>query len=84
MIKYQDRLLYGTDGSLNDQITNPKAKQNSLLSVWKDQWVYLATDSPVIVKDLGGLKVSGLHLPCEVIDKIYSKNAVRLLKLKIN
>ena len=84
MIKYQDRLLYGTDGSLNDQITNPKAKQNSLLSVWKDQWVYLATDSPVIVKDLGGLKVNGLHLPCEVVDKIYSKNALRLLKLKSN
>ena len=84
MIKYQDRLLYGTDGSLNEQITNPQAKKNSLRNTWLEQFIYLATDESVIVKDLGGLKVQGLQLPCEVIDKIYSKNAIRLLKLNGN
>ena len=84
MIKYQDRLLYGTDGSLNEQITNPQAKKNSLRNIWLEQFIYLATDESVIVKDLGGIKVQGLQLPCEVIDKIYSKNAIRLLKLERN
>ncbi len=82
MVNYQDRLLYGTDGSLNDQITNPQAKKNSLRNGWVEQFIYLATDQFVIVKDLGGLKVQGLQLPREVVDKIYSKNAVRLLGMK--
>ena len=82
MVKYQDRLLYGTDGSLNDNISNVKAKKNSLHNGWSEQFIYLATDQFVIVKDLGGLKVQGLHLPREVVDKIYSKNAVRLLGMK--
>ena len=82
MIKYQDRLLYGTDGSLNEQIANPQTKQNSLRNVWLEQFIYLATDESVIVKDLGGIKVMGLRLPIEVIDKIYSKNAIRLLRIK--
>ncbi len=84
IIKYQDRLLYGTDGSLNEQIAYPQAKKNNLRNIWLEQFIYLATDELVIVKDLGGLKVQGLRLPCEVIDKIYSKNTVRLLKLKGN
>ena len=82
MIKYQDRLLYGTDGSLNEQIANPQAKKNSLRNVWLEQFIYLATDEPVLVKDLGGLKVKGLQLPREVVYKIYSKNAIRLLNLR--
>jgi predicted TIM-barrel fold metal-dependent hydrolase len=82
MVKYQDRLLYGTDGSLNDNISNVKAKKNSLHSGWLEQFIYLATDQFVIVKDLGGLKVQSLQLPREVVDKIYSENAVRLLGMK--
>ena len=68
MIKYQDRILYGTDFSVYD-----KAGQSSddimknLYKGWLDQWIFLATDSTISVK--------GLKLPKEVIDKIYYKNA---------
>ena len=82
MIRYQDRLLYGTDGSIGENITDGAAKRKSLRHEWFQQWLYLATDSMVVVKDLGDLKVRGLQLPREAIDKIYCKNAERLLKLK--
>lgn len=78
MIKYQDRLLYGTDGSVSKGDTNLNRMKTRIRTGWLDHWMYLATDSPVVVKDLAGRKVKGLHLPIEVIDKIYSKNAQEL------
>jgi predicted TIM-barrel fold metal-dependent hydrolase len=76
MIKYQDRLLYGTDITLNPQDSNFSAKSQMLLERWKSNWIYLATDSTFRVKDLPSM-VKGLQLPKEVIDKIYNKNADR-------
>lgn len=75
MIKYQDRLMYGTDGSVSQKDTSLNRMKARMRSGWLDHWMYLATDSPVVVKDLAGQKVKGLHLPKEVIDKLYSKNA---------
>ena len=82
LIKYQDRILYGTDGSLKEKISDPIAKEKGLKVIWLEQWIYLATDLSVKVKDLDGLEVKGLQLPRVVIDKIYSQNARRLLNLK--
>ena len=78
MIKYQDRLLYGTDGSVSKGDTSLTRMKTRMRTNWLEHWMYLATDSPVVVKDLGGRKAKGLHLPKEVIDKIYSKNAEEL------
>jgi predicted TIM-barrel fold metal-dependent hydrolase len=68
MIKYQDRILYGTDNSIYDR---PGADVNdqmeNLKKGWISQWVYLVSDSTT--------DVQGLKLPKEVIDKIYFKNA---------
>lgn len=68
MIKYQDRILYGTDFVVHD---DPDLKcedvKEKLEKGWRDQWIYFATDSVHQVK--------GLKLPREVIDKIYFKNA---------
>jgi hypothetical protein len=81
MIKYQDRLLYGTDfGVGKDQMNVEKTIEN-LRNNWLDQWKYLATDSEVKVEDLGGKSVKGLQLTAEIIDKIYYKNAVRIFSL---
>jgi predicted TIM-barrel fold metal-dependent hydrolase len=69
-IKYQDRILYGTDYEVHDA---PGLNSNDIMANfrkgWLDQWIYLATDSTAGVK--------GLKLPKEVIDKIYFKNAER-------
>jgi predicted TIM-barrel fold metal-dependent hydrolase len=81
MIKYQDRLLYGTDFDVNEKGNNIESVKENLRKNWKEQWIYLATDSTIIIEGLGKQQVKGLQLPREVVDKIYSKNAERLLKM---
>lgn len=68
MIRYQDRIMYGTDNEVHDPPEkNGTAVEANLLSHWMSHWLYLATDSVVGVK--------GLQLPKSVIDKIYCENA---------
>jgi predicted TIM-barrel fold metal-dependent hydrolase len=68
MIKYQDRILYGTDFEVHDAPgINPDSVIAHLHKGWLDQWIFMATDSTIGVK--------GLKLPKDVIDKIYFKNA---------
>jgi 3-phytase len=76
MIKYQDRILYGTDITINYNESKPDERLRLLLERWKSNWIYLATDSTIAIKNLPA-EVKGLHLPGEVIDKIYNKNADR-------
>lgn len=69
MIKYQDRIIYGTDDEVHDTDNADSSKiLDNLVKGWLSQWIYLATDSVLGVK--------GLKLPKEVIDKIYYKNAI--------
>ena len=73
MIRYQDRILYGTDDEVYDHPGNDESTvEANLLRGWMSHWLYLATDSVVGVK--------GLRLPREVIDKIYCENAERYFK----
>jgi predicted TIM-barrel fold metal-dependent hydrolase len=81
IIKYKDRIMYGTDITINEQDTNYVTVRDGLRRVWIDHWAYLATDSTITVKDLGGQNLKGLQLPREVIDLIYCKNAVNFFKL---
>ncbi len=80
MIKYQNRLLYGTDLSVNEASTNYRETTSEMRRTWTDQWIFLATDSTILISDLGEKKVQGLKLPREVIDKIYFKNAERFFR----
>lgn len=82
LIRYQDRLLYGTDFAVQKNNSDSPELEQDLRKNWYEQWLYLATDSVVVVKDLAGKKVKGLQLPREVIDKIYFKNAVRIFGLQ--
>jgi len=69
MIRYQDRIIYGTDYEVHDRPeVDPVTTCNSLKRGWINQWIYLATDSTVN-------NIKGLKLPSEVIDKIYFKNS---------
>lgn len=77
LINYQDRILYATDITMSEKDTAYSKVSAGIKARWKDHWTYLATDSFVIVRDLGNQKVKGMHLPKTVIDKIYYQNAER-------
>lgn len=76
-IKYQDRLLYGTDRSIGTT-KNPEDLMKNVLDTWVSQWKFLATDEIINNQDTDG-ELKGLRLPASVIDKIYYKNAERWL-----
>lgn len=88
-VKYQDRILYGTD--LTDSRPDPAARaQNPPATsdfakeadrVWRADWRYLATALPQRVDAIDADAV-GLNLPRTVIDKIYWGNAQRFFHLK--
>src|SRR5690606_13291075 len=73
MIKYQDRILFGTD-------TAPDAEAYRLYYRFletKDEYI-----DPTKAHHLQGRwMIYGLHLPDQVLEKIYYKNAVKLLNL---
>ena len=87
-VKYQDRILYGTD--LTDSPLDPAARaQNPPATsnfsqeadrVWRADWRYLATPLGQRVEAIKA-DAKGLNLPRGVIDKIYWKNARRFFKL---
>lgn len=72
LIKYQDRVLYGTDLDLL-----ASADTHSSLKDWQStytrDWRFLATDE---VFEEGGKQVHGLKLPRTVLEKIYHDNAL--------
>ncbi|MEO6799624.1 MAG: amidohydrolase family protein [Rhodanobacter sp.] len=72
-IRYQDRLLYGTDLTF-DPDTDPATFRREARSVWIADWQYLATGETRRV-DMIDADVPGLALPRAVIDKIYYANA---------
>ena len=80
VIKYQDRLLYGTDlrASASDivesGITEPSEIKKHAHDVWVRHWKFFTTDEMMSVPKVKG-EFKGLKLPKEVIDKIYRKNA---------
>lgn len=76
MIKYQDRILFGSD-------TPPDAK------AYRVYYRFLETDDEYIDPAeghhlQGRWMIYGLYLPDEVLEKIYYKNALRLLNLSLN
>nr|WP_314435240.1 amidohydrolase family protein [uncultured Brevundimonas sp.] len=72
-IKYQDRIMYGTDLTLNPG-EDPAAFRKAAHDYWLSDWKYLATNDSQRVEDIDA-DVPGLSLPKSVIDKIYYGNA---------
>jgi predicted TIM-barrel fold metal-dependent hydrolase len=79
-IRYQDRLLYGTDLTQGPD-SDPVAFKAEAHAYWVSDWRYLATGESQRI-DMLEADVPGLALPREVIDKIYYRNAVREFGLK--
>jgi hypothetical protein len=81
IIKYQDRLLYGTDVSyLGSKDT--EAFKKEMHETWMADWKYFATGDELKTRQFEGT-FKGLLLPRDVVDKIYSRNAIKWYKLKI-
>jgi predicted TIM-barrel fold metal-dependent hydrolase len=81
MIKYQDRILYGTDNGYSGS-KNPDGFKKRMHDIWADDWKYFTSDEQMTSDKFRGA-FTGLKLPKEVIDKIYSRNAIKWYKLKI-
>jgi predicted TIM-barrel fold metal-dependent hydrolase len=71
-IKYQDRLLYGTD--IIDRGQEKESFQKRMHETWLKDWEYLVTDNTMTSSLIDG-EFKGLKLPKEVVDKIYKLNA---------
>jgi len=80
-IKYQDRLLYGTD--LADSGTsNGEGLAKRIHETWLDDWKYFTSKDEMTSDKFRG-KFEGLQLPKEVVRKIFSENAIKWYKLPV-
>lgn len=71
-VKYQDRILYGTD--IIDRGQEKESFQNRMHETWLKDWEYLVTENTMTSSLIDG-EFNGLKLPKEVVDKIYKINA---------
>jgi predicted TIM-barrel fold metal-dependent hydrolase len=72
LIKYQDRILYGTDLSLNER-QNTETVEKTWEKHYEADWAFFSTGGAV---DYRGRTVQGLELPTQVLRKLYHDNAV--------
>ncbi|MDH5366514.1 MAG: amidohydrolase family protein [Cyclobacteriaceae bacterium] len=76
MIKYQDRIVYGTDFS-EDKDSDEILLRARMNKRWMEDWKYLNTDETMEVSQLN-TPFQGLRLPKSVVDKIYYGNANKI------
>jgi hypothetical protein len=79
ILKYQDRLTYGSDSGISDTTHLHQQKKN-LHETWLAHWKYFVTNEVMKDTDVNG-EFKGLKLPKEVIDKIYGLNAIKWFKI---
>lgn len=93
-IKYQDRILFGTDtgigrsekalmfGSTGTAPPTDADAERFYTSTWR-YFETADTDIPSPTPIQGRWELSGINLPREVLEKIYAKNAQRLLGIEL-
>jgi predicted TIM-barrel fold metal-dependent hydrolase len=81
-IKYQDRILFGTDGGFALGIDGWSAER-----FYRTYFEFLETSNEYFEYPLWGInkqgrwRIYGIDLPDEVLEKIYHKNAAKILGL---
>jgi hypothetical protein len=75
LIRYQDRILYGTDDAYGP--SDDRQAAADIEADWRRDWRFLVTDEELRSPDLDR-PFRGMHLPRRIVDKIYRKNAVAL------
>jgi predicted TIM-barrel fold metal-dependent hydrolase len=73
LIKYQDRVLYGTDLDLPVR-ANVQETLKEWEATYSRDWRFFATDETVVQE---GKRTQGLKLPEVVLRKIFHENAIR-------
>ncbi len=73
LIKYQDRVLYGTDVEILPG-TNVEKELSDLQDTYAQDWKYFATKETFVYQ---GRKITGLGLPKSVLRRLYHDNAVK-------
>lgn len=73
LIRYQDRILYGSDEAYGPSDADPRAIAE-VHAAWLADWRFLATAGQLHSADFTA-PFRGLQLPMEVVDKIYRANA---------
>ena len=76
LIRYQDRILYGSDASYGPQEAD-ESEIAALHADWLQDWRFLVTSDAMHSDDFAA-GFRGLRLPRTVVDKIYRRNAARL------
>jgi predicted TIM-barrel fold metal-dependent hydrolase len=85
-IKYQDRVLFGTDAVPNGKETPQQIFGDELYKIY---YRFLETNdeyfdyAPAEVPPQGRWRIYGLGLPDEVLRKVYSGNAAKLLGVRL-
>ncbi|MBV5314577.1 MAG: amidohydrolase family protein [Prolixibacteraceae bacterium] len=80
LIKYQDRILYGTDISYSESKLDSSFFAGIQATRIKD-WNYFSGEMELKSRDVDGA-FTGLHLPKQVVDKIFYLNTVKWYKLE--
>jgi hypothetical protein len=73
LMRYQDRILYGSDDSYGPGDSDAHALAD-VHAGWVEDWRFLATSDRLHSPDFAK-SFQGMHLPREVVDKIYRRNA---------
>ncbi len=73
LIRYQDRVLYGSDDAYGPSDDDDRAVAE-IHAGWVEDWRFLVTPKRMHSADFPAA-FKGLHLPREVVDKIYRGNA---------
>ena len=79
LINYQDRIIYGTDMGYSGNRIDSSFYAGLLKTRLKD-WNYFTGEMEMESRDVNGT-FTGLHLPKEVVDKIFYRNAVKWYQL---
>jgi hypothetical protein len=74
ILKYADRIMFGTDGPGTPDKLNP---QFAFLETWDEYFPYV--DDPSRFPPQGFWNIYGIGLPDDVLRKVYFENALRLL-----
>jgi predicted TIM-barrel fold metal-dependent hydrolase len=78
ILKYQDRLLYGTDNEFGAAREDPASALQELDGVYMKDYQYFGTDQEIAVPRIKpNYKVRGLALPASVLEKIFYQNALK-------
>ncbi|MCX6327739.1 MAG: amidohydrolase family protein [Bacteroidia bacterium] len=75
-MKYQNRILYGTD--IGDRGGDEETFRKTIHTRWVNDWKYFVTDE-ILTSDQIDREFQGIKLPRKVVDKIYNLNARKWL-----